>query len=545
MLGRVRHVAQALSEAVPLSARASHRTMSAWGRLSSTSGADGFPWVNASRAVVKPLVMVKLAAPVFLRVWLKDNSLGTPSQRHWEEDWSTADIQQAAEEHVMLSWSNSSPDLPVFERSEGVYLYDSNGKRYLDWTSQAVCVNLGYTVPESIKDRADHSTVMRQEAIHQQLDSLPYLYGGLGLAPVRAKLARLMAEICPGDLNGFLFPSGGGEANEAAIRMARLYTGKQKIFTQYRSYHGGSTSSLGATGDFRRRFTESNTHGFVKFFNPQPSGHWADQILAEGPDTIAAIMVESIVGAGGVLVPPEGYIEGVRSLCDKYDILMICDEVMVGFGRTGHFFAFQHFEGVIPDMVTSAKGLTGSYLPLSMVGVRQKIKNYFWEKPVGWGATYHAHPVAVACAYETVEGTAVKFLKQRLAEQIGVSRFRQRWFSHDYTEFQDDDELTLDLDVQVIVLDFMTPLPEDRMQLALACAANGSLVLEALLRDRCLPPDAADECGQTALQVAASKGHLDCMSLLLEAGADQNKQDSLGQTALHLASEDRVGSESS
>lgn len=115
---------------------------------------------------------------------------------------------------------------------------------------------------------------------------------------------------------------------------------------------------------------------------------------------------------------------------------------------------------------------------------------------------------------DEVEGTAVKFLKQRLAEQIGVSRFRQRWFSHDYTEFQDDDELTLDLDVQVIVLDFMTPLPEDRMQLALACAANGSLVLEALLRDRCLPPDAADECGQTALQVAASKGHLDCMSFL-------------------------------
>ncbi|CAK9077907.1 unnamed protein product [Durusdinium trenchii] len=357
----------------------------------------------------------------------------------------------------MLSWSNSSPvkDLPVFERSEGVYLYDSNGKRYLDWTSQAVCVNLGYTVPESIKDRAEFGS---EKSVLASLEG-PYGaqdpgaqgesgYGGLGLAPVRAKLARLMAEICPGDLNGFLFPSGGGEANEAAIRMARLYTGKQKIFTQYRSYHGGSTSSLGATGDFRRRFTESNTHGFVKFFNPQPSGFsWGstdqsatrrtlatleDQILAEGPDTIAAIMVESrelgesemdcfgvdcgssIVGAGGVLVPPEGYIEGVRSLCDKYDILMICDEVMVGFGRTGHFFAFQHFEGVIPDMVTSAKGLTGSYLPLSMVGVRQKIKNYFWEKPVGWGATYHAHPVAVACAYETVK----YMLKEKIVEKV-------------------------------------------------------------------------------------------------------------------------------
>lgn len=157
----------------------------------------------------------------------------------------------------------------------------------------------------------------------------------------------------------------------------------------------------------------------MKFFNPQPSKFsWGetdlsatqrtlacleDQICAEGPESIAAIMLESIVGAGGVLVPPDGYMEGVRALCDKYGILMICDEVMVGFARTGHLFGFQHFEGVIPDIVTSAKGLTGSYMPLSMVGVRQKIKDHFWKNPVGWGATYHAHPVAMACAYETLK----------------------------------------------------------------------------------------------------------------------------------------------
>jgi len=407
---RFRQAAKVLGDAE--GSRASRRAMSSWGRLSSTSGADGFPWVNA-RYIPERYDPPALPA--------KDNTLGVPSERHWQEDWSTADIQTAAEDHVMMSWSNSKAvkDLPVFERSEGVYLYDQNGKRFLDWTSQAVCVNLGYTVPESIKD-----------AVNAQLETMPYLYGGLGLAPVRAKLAKLMAEICPGDLNGFLFPSGGGEANEAAIRMARLYTGKQKIFTQYRSYHGGSTSSLGATGDFRRRFAESNTHGFVKFFNPQPGGFsWGntdqgatertlacleDQILAEGPDSIAAIMVESIVGAGGVLVPPDGYIEGIRALCDKYGILMICDEVMVGFGRTGQFFGFQHFEGVIPDIVTSAKGLTGSFLPLSMVGVRQKIKDYFWENPVGWGATYHAHPVALACAYETVK----YMLKEQIVEKV-------------------------------------------------------------------------------------------------------------------------------
>jgi len=242
--------------------------MSSWGRLSSTSGADGFPWVNA-RYIPERYDPPALPA--------KDNTLGVPSERHWQEDWSTADIQTAAEDHVMMSWSNSKAvkDLPVFERSEGVYLYDQNGKRFLDWTSQ-------------------------------------------------------------------------------------------------------------------------------------------DQILAEGPDSIAAIMVESIVGAGGVLVPPDGYIEGIRALCDKYGILMICDEVMVGFGRTGQFFGFQHFEGVIPDIVTSAKGLTGSFLPLSMVGVRQKIKDYFWENPVGWGATYHAHPVALACAYETVK----YMLKEQIVEKV-------------------------------------------------------------------------------------------------------------------------------
>ncbi|CAE7211192.1 yhxA, partial [Symbiodinium pilosum] len=186
-----------------------------------------------------------------------------------------------------------------------------------------------------------------------------------------------------------------------------------------RSYHGATGFALAATGDYRRKFGEGGQSGFVKFFNPEPTNfNWSsnndssaeaalvaleDQILAEGPDTIAAILIESIVGGGGVLIPPPGYMEGIRSLCDKYSILMICDEVMVGFGRTGQFFAFQHFEGLVPDIVTSGKGLTGSILPLSMVGVRQKIKDYFEDHALGWGATFHAHPVALACAYETVK----------------------------------------------------------------------------------------------------------------------------------------------
>lgn len=380
----------------------SSRRLSSFSRLSRTDGVEGFPSINARYIPDPPSPIPELKQ--------LDNSLGTPSANHFEDrDWTEAELREAAKDHIVLSWSSSEPaqDLPFIVKGEGIYLVGLDGKRYLDWTSQAVCSNFGYDVPKAIRDAVNH-----------QMATLPYMYGGLGLVPVRAKLAKLMAEITPGDINGFLFPSGGSDANEAAIRIARLYSKKQKIFTQYRSYHGGSTSALNATGDFRRRF-ESNASGFVKFFNPQPTKFsWGEtdasattkalacleeQILAEGPDSIAAILLESIVGAGGVLVPPDGYIQGVRALCDHYNILMICDEVMVGFGRTGKFFGFQHFEGVVPDIITSAKGLTGSYLPLSMVGVRQKIKDYFWKNPIGWGATYHAHPVAMACAYETVK----------------------------------------------------------------------------------------------------------------------------------------------
>merc|ERR1719428_2702620 len=242
--------------------------------------------------------------------------------------------------------------------------------------------------------------------MNAQLDKVPMVYGGIGATEVRLRLSKLLSEVIPGDITGFLFPCGGGEANEAAIRIARRYTGRQKIMTQYRSYHGGSTATLGATGDFRRWFAETGATGFVKIFNPQPLGFtWGDsdesamklclqaleeQILLEGPASIAAVMLESVVGAGGVLVPPVGYMQGVRALCDKYDVLLILDEVMSGFGRTGELWAFQHFNNVTPDIVTSAKGLTGAFLPMSMVGVREHIKRWFHDKPLGWGATYHA-----------------------------------------------------------------------------------------------------------------------------------------------------------
>jgi adenosylmethionine-8-amino-7-oxononanoate aminotransferase len=359
------------------------------------------------------------------------------SQAHWEEDWTTGDLKNATADHVMLSWGHSSPakDLPLLTHGEGVHLFDSEGNQYLDWTSQAVCCNFGHTAPLEVL-----------EAVTKQMSQLPYVYGGMGVVPVRARLSQLMAEITPGDINGFLFPCGGAEANEAAIRIARRYTGKQKILTQYRSYHGGTAQTLGATGDSRRFYTESSVSGFVKIFNPQPMSFslagkggkdedasllslriLEEQIVLEGPGSIAAIMLESIVGAGGVLIPPCGYMEGVRALCDKYGILLILDEVMAGFGRTGQLFAFQHFDGVLPDIVTSAKGLTGAYLPLSMVGVREHIKQYFQDEPLGWGATYHAHPVAMACAYECVKLTLKEQLPQRAQQLEAVMLEELQW----------------------------------------------------------------------------------------------------------------------
>lgn len=397
----------------PLANGATEEYLFSYRELSRTDGALGYPNVNARYRPEQYSIDDLLPLP-------EPKPARGASAEHWEETWSQDQLQAAVEENVMLSWSPSAPakGLPHIAYTEGCYLIDSNGNRYMDWTSQAVCVNLGHDVPQAVLD-----------ATMKQMQECAYLYGGMGMVPVRARLSKLMADLMPGDITGFLFPCGGAEANEAAIRMARRYTGRQKILTQYRSYHGGTAQSLGATGDFRRQFTESGVTGFVKMFNPQPLGFsWGandedasrialqaleEQILMEGPGTIAAVMLESIVGAGGVLVPPAGYMEGVRALCDKYNILLILDEVMAGFGRTGNLWAFEHFENVIPDIVTSAKGLTGAYLPMSMVGCRQHIKDFFMENPLGWGATYHAHPVAMACAYECVKHTVEQRLPQR------------------------------------------------------------------------------------------------------------------------------------
>eukprot|EP01084_Bolivina_argentea_P053433 98087_1 len=333
---------------------------------------------------------------------------------HNKHQWDDTTIHNALQQHTLMAWGATdtmlSNTVKTITGSDGVYLFDSSGKKYIDFSSQAVCTNLGHTMPEEVQD-----------AINTQINTVPFLYGGLAISEIRARLSHLLSEICPGDINAFLFPSSGSEANEAAIRIVRKYTGKKKIMSRYRSYHGGTLGSLAMTGDSRRFDVDKDIPGFIKIFDPYPMYFkWCDnlnedeiaekaleslheQILLENPLDIAGIFIEGITGANGWLKPPIKYIQGVRALCDKYEILLVCDEVMAGFGRTGKMFSFEHFEGVKPDIITFAKGLTGSFLPLSGVGVSDKIMNYFRNIPLGYGSTFQAHPVAMACAYSVIK----------------------------------------------------------------------------------------------------------------------------------------------
>lgn len=367
---------------------------------------------SASRVVVRGSKSWPHKAPILTKTVDNNPPLTLPPEHDLPMGaWSSEQIRGAVGDSVMLTWmpGKARHNIPIITHGEGVYLFDDKGNKYLDWTSQAVCSNLGYTLPEQIIS-----------ATTRQMEELPFVYGGMGMTEIRARLSSLMNSILPGDLQGMVFPSSGSEANEAAIVMARRFTGKFKIINWYRSYHGGTANSKQATGDFRRCQGGDFVPGFIKAFNPYPLffdlagdteeertgmalNMLEEQVLNEGPDTIALIQLESIVGTGGVIVPPEGYMQGVRAICDKYDILLHCDEVMVGFGRTGKLFGFQHFEGVIPDIVTAAKGISSAAVPMSMCATRKHIMEAFEERPLGWGSTYASHPVAMACAYATIK----------------------------------------------------------------------------------------------------------------------------------------------
>jgi len=335
--------------------------------------------------------------------------------KHKQKEWTSEDIANAREEHVMYSWMPKTlgDDITIVaERGEGPFLFDRKGNKYLDWSSGAVCSNLGHTVVDSVK-----------QAINEQMEKTCFVYGDLYTTEARARLSSLLAEVFPGKLNSFLFYNSGAEANEAAIRLARHYTGRNKVMTRHRSYHGGTMATLHMTGDFRTHLvSKPAATGFVKMFDPTPmTMEWAgenesegahverclqllqEQLVHENPESVACIVLESITGTNGWLIPPTRYMQGVRALCDHYGILMICDEVMAGFGRTGKMFGFQNFEGVEPDIVTFAKGVSSSVQPISGVAMCDSVKEYFRNNAVPYGSTFCAHPVGLAAAYANVQ----------------------------------------------------------------------------------------------------------------------------------------------
>ena len=316
--------------------------------------------------------------------------------------------------HTLYEWSaqNKVDPIPV-AGAKGSYFWTPEGKRYLDFNSQLMCVNVGHGHPKVI------------EAIKRQAETLAYANPFMATEP-RARLAAKLAEITPGDIDVFFFTNGGAEANENAIKLARFYTGRHKIMARYRSYHGGTAGAISLTGDPRRWAAEPGIPGVVHVLDPyhgiQRGWDSAELALAnleetiqlEGPDTIAGFIMETVVGTNGVLIPPDGYLQGVRELCDRYGILLIADEVMAGFGRTGKWFAVDHW-GVVPDLITMAKGLTSAYVQLGAVGMRRQIADSFNDRVFYGGLTYNSHPLACATALAAIEVLE----EERLIERAG------------------------------------------------------------------------------------------------------------------------------
>jgi taurine--2-oxoglutarate transaminase len=311
------------------------------------------------------------------------------------------EIIELSRQYTLFEWSaQSSVDPIAVDHAKGVYFYSPDGTRYLDFNSQLMSVNIGHGDPRVV------------DAISAQVARLAYANPFMATEP-RALLGRKLAGLLPGDLDKVFFTNGGAEANENAIKLARLYTGRHKIAARYRSYHGATAGSMTLTGDPRRWANEPGIPGVIRIPDTLPWGAAeslsADEVLREterilmyeGPQTVAAIMIEPVVGTNGILVPPDGYLQGLRELCDRHGILLIADEVMSGFGRTGEWFAVNHW-GVVPDILTMAKGLTSSYVPLGAVAVRHEIAAHFEKNVFYGGLTYNSHPVGCAAALATI-----------------------------------------------------------------------------------------------------------------------------------------------
>jgi taurine--2-oxoglutarate transaminase len=309
--------------------------------------------------------------------------------------------------HVFHSWSaQKALDPMVVVGAEGSRFWTDDGRSFLDFSSQMVNVNIGHQHPKVVA------------AIKEQADVLCTIAPGHA-NDKRGELARMLAGIAPGDLDMVFFTNGGAEATENAARMARVHTQRQKVLTAYRSYHGGTSGAITMTGEPRRWGSEPGVPGVVHFWGPylyrsafhatseaeeceRALRHLEDVVMVEGPGTIAAILLESVVGTNGILVPPDGYLAGVREICDRYGIVMIADEVMSGFGRCGAWFAIDRW-GVAPDLICFAKGVNSGYVPLGGVIISQRIADTFATTPYPGGLTYSGHPLACAASVASMK----------------------------------------------------------------------------------------------------------------------------------------------
>jgi taurine--2-oxoglutarate transaminase len=330
------------------------------------------------------------------------------TEEHLGGDVRATEEQVRADDkaHVFHSWSAQGliDPLPIAS-AEGSHFTDYSGKRYLDFSSQLVNVNIGYQHPKLVA------------AIQEQAARLTTIAPGFA-NDARSEAARLIAELAPGDLDKVFFTNAGAEAVENALRLARLHTGRQKVMAAYRSYHGATAGAIAVTGDPRRWASEPSTPGVVRYWGPylyrsafhsqteeeesaRALQHLRDLVMVEGPHTIAAILLETVVGTNGVLVPPPGYLQGVRDLCDEHGIVMVADEVMAGFGRCGEWFGVDHW-GVTPDLITFAKGVNSGYVPLGGVVISRAIADTFDRHVYPGGLTYSGHPLACASAVASI-----------------------------------------------------------------------------------------------------------------------------------------------
>ncbi len=320
----------------------------------------------------------------------------------------TEDLKKMDRSHVIYSWKPQGGWEPtMIERAEGIYMYTTDGRQILDGCSGLLNINIG------------HSNRHVLDAMKAQMDKLCFVSPGFGTEP-KARLAQMVGELTPGDLDYVFFTNGGAEANENAIKAARWFTGRHKVYGAWRAYHGATAGAITLTGDPRRWPAEPGIPGVVHYFGPypyrDPFGSQDDpeecgrrtlnvlkeQLMLDGPKSVAAIFMESVVGTNGIIIPPKSYVQGVRQLCDENGILLVCDEVMAGWGRAGKWFAVEHFD-IVPDMITTAKGITSGYVQLGAMIWSKKIWEYFQEKKFASGLTYCGHALACACGIANVE----------------------------------------------------------------------------------------------------------------------------------------------